>query len=36
MDEQGIYAALTDILREVFDDPAVVATPELSAKDIPE
>lgn len=36
MDEQGIYAALTDILREVFDDPSVVATPELSAKDIPE
>lgn len=36
MDHPDIYAGLTDILREVFDDPSLVAKPEMSAKDVPE
>jgi len=36
MSQQDVYAALTEILRDVFDNPTVVATPELSAKDVPE
>jgi acyl carrier protein len=36
MDQPDIYAGLTDILREVFDDPSLVARPDMSAKDVPE
>ncbi|HEX6957470.1 MAG TPA: acyl carrier protein [Ferrovibrio sp.] len=36
MDEQHVYAALTEIFREIFDDPEIVAAPEMSAKDVPE
>jgi len=36
MDKQEIYAALTDILQDVFDNPNIVATPDLSASDVPE
>lgn len=36
MDEQRVYAVLTEIFREIFDDPEIVATPEMSAKDVPE
>ena len=31
-----IYARLTDILRDVFDDDAVIATPTLTAAEVPE
>lgn len=36
MTERDIYDALTGIFREVFDDPALTATPELSAADVAE
>ncbi|HEV7369230.1 acyl carrier protein [Arenibaculum sp.] len=36
MTEQQIYDGITEILREVFDDDRLVATPELSARDVPE
>lgn len=36
MDKEKIYSALTEILQEVFDDPKIVATPSLSANDVPE
>ena len=36
MSHEKVYEELTDILRDVFDNPNVVATPELSAKDVPE
>jgi acyl carrier protein len=36
MTREDIYDVLTEILREIFDDPNVIATPELSASDIPE
>jgi len=36
MKHEDVYAALTEILRDVFDNPNVVATPELSARDVPE
>ena len=36
MTTEDIYNVLTEILREVFDDPHVTATPERSAADIPE
>ncbi len=36
MSQNRIYDELTEILRDVFDNPDVVATPELSAKDVPE
>jgi len=31
-----VYDVLTEILRDVFDNESVVATPDLSAKDVPE
>lgn len=31
-----IYQQLTPIFRDVFDDDAIVVTPELTAKDVPE
>jgi acyl carrier protein len=34
MDESDIYARLTEIFEEVFDDDAITATPALSAKDV--
>jgi len=34
MDESGIYARLTEIFEDVFDDDSVIATPSLSAKDV--
>jgi acyl carrier protein len=34
MDETLIYARLTEILRAVFDDEAIVASPNLSARDV--
>lgn len=36
MQEQEIYAKLTEIMRDVFDDESVVATPELTANDVKE
>lgn len=33
---EDVYPALTEIFREVLDDPAFVITPETSAKDHPE
>jgi acyl carrier protein len=36
MDEAEIYAALTDIFREVFAQDDLTLTPQLSAADIPE
>lgn len=34
MDEQQIYARLTEVFKDVFDDDSIVATPSLSAKDV--
>jgi acyl carrier protein len=34
MDESAIYARLTEILQNVFDDDLITATPALSAKDV--
>ncbi len=34
MDEAAIYARLTDIMEDVFDDDSIVAAPALSAKDV--
>ncbi|ABF39419.1 putative acyl carrier protein [Candidatus Koribacter versatilis Ellin345] len=34
MDEVQIYARLTDIFHDVFDDESIVVKPELSAKDM--
>jgi acyl carrier protein len=34
MQQQEIYARLTEILRDVFDDDTLVATPELTAHDV--
>lgn len=34
MDETQIYARLTEIFEDVFDDDALRITPELSAKDV--
>lgn len=36
MNEQQIYATLTEIFHEMFDDESLVVTPELSAQDVPE
>ena len=36
MNSTAVYAQLTDILREVFDDDTLVATPQMKASDIPE
>jgi acyl carrier protein len=32
---EQIYAKLTDIFRDVFDDDSIVLTPELTAADVP-
>lgn len=34
MTEQQILDALTEIFRDVFDDPGLVLTPEMTAEDI--
>ena len=34
MDESDIYARLTEIIRDFFDDDSITATPALSAKDV--
>jgi acyl carrier protein len=34
MDESGIYARLTEIIADFFDDDSIIATPLLSAKDV--
>ena len=34
--DDAIYGKLTAIFRDVFDDDAIVATPELTADDVPE
>jgi acyl carrier protein len=36
MNSAEIYAQLTDILRDVFDNDKLVATPEMKASDVPE
>ncbi|HEY9568869.1 MAG TPA: acyl carrier protein [Thalassobaculum sp.] len=36
MNHDTLYQTLTEIFRDVFDDPALVATPELSAADVAE
>jgi acyl carrier protein len=36
MNHDRVYDTLTEILRDVFDNETVVATPELSARDVPE
>jgi acyl carrier protein len=34
MDESDIYAQLTEIIADFFDDDSITATPFLSAKDV--
>jgi acyl carrier protein len=34
MDDQQIYAELTGVFQDVFDEDAIDITPELSAKDV--
>ncbi|HVT35013.1 MAG TPA: acyl carrier protein [Nevskiaceae bacterium] len=34
MENADIYAKLTDVLRDVFDNDAITATPELTAKQV--
>jgi acyl carrier protein len=34
MDESDIYAQLTEIIRDFFDDDSITATPNLSAKEV--
>ncbi len=34
MDQTQIYARLTEIFRDLFDDDSIHLTPELSAKDV--
>lgn len=34
MEESQIYARLTDIFADVFDEDSIKVTPELSAKDV--
>lgn len=34
MDESQIYARLTEVFHDVFDDDSLQVTPELSAKDV--
>jgi acyl carrier protein len=36
MQQDEIYARLTKVLRDVFDDDSLVATPELTANDVEE
>jgi len=34
MDEPQIYARLTEIFKDVFDEESIIVCPELSAKDV--
>jgi acyl carrier protein len=34
MDEPQIYARLTEVFQDVFDEDSIEVTPELSAKDV--
>lgn len=34
MDQTAIYSELTEIFHDLFDDDAIVVTPDLSAKDV--
>ncbi len=34
MEQTAIYAKLTDIFHDLFDDDSIVVTPELTAKDV--
>jgi acyl carrier protein len=34
MDESAIYSRLTEIMRDVFDDESIIATPQLTAKQV--
>jgi len=36
LSEPDVYAGLTEIFRDVFDDPDIVPRPEMSAADVPE
>jgi acyl carrier protein len=36
MQQDAIYARLTEIMRDVFDDERLVATPELTAQNVKE
>jgi len=36
VNEQEVYQALNEIFREVFDDPTMEVTPDLSADDVAE
>ena len=36
MQPDAIYARLTEIFRDVFDDDDIVLRPDLTAKDVPE
>lgn len=36
MNEAAIYATLNEIFRDVFDDPSIEVSPEMSARDVPE
>ncbi len=36
MQQQDIYAQLTEIFRDIFDDESLELTPGLSAADVPE
>jgi acyl carrier protein len=35
MNDEQILAELTEMLRDIFDDPSLSITPETSAKDVP-
>ncbi len=34
MDQAAIYAGLTELFRDVFDDDSIVLRPDMSAKDL--
>lgn len=36
MDEQAIWSALTEVFREIFDDPKLTIVPGTTAKKIPD
>ena len=36
MSQSDIYETLNDIFRDVFDDPSLAVTSQMSAKDVPE
>lgn len=35
MAQEATFAKLTEVLRDVFDDDTIVATPQLTAADVP-